>query len=160
MRSQPYLRHAWTDFIYTWHKDNTWWCTCVHHIFRDQIQDGRLAAILVVKKKKPCRTRPQPFIGREYIDLVQTWHPDNEWWLTYYTPVFFWYHIQDGWLVTILLVKCVPNHFSEMHSPILFKLDTSTVHDGIHMLLTLFCDLIKDGRLAAIAFVHKYWLAL
>ena len=62
--------------------------------------------------------------------------------------------------MAILLLKHVPNHLSDMHGLILFKLGTSTVHDGIHVALTLFCDLIKDGRLAAILVVHKYGLAL
>ena len=61
--------------------------------------------------------------------------------------IFFRDHIQDGRLMAILLLKCVPNHFSDMHGPILFKLGTSTAHDGIHIHLTLFCDLIKDGWL-------------
>ena len=50
-------------------------------------------------------------------------------------------------LVAILFIKCVTNHFSDMHGPILFKLGTSTANDGIHMHITLFCDLIKDGRM-------------
>ena len=44
-----------------------------------------------------------------------------------------------------MVLKCVLNHFSDMHGPIWFKLGTSTVHDGIHMHLILSCDLIKDG---------------
>ena len=71
--------------------------------------------------------------------------------------------IQDGRLVAILLLKRVPNHFSDMHGLILFKRGTSTVHDGIHLHLILVCDLIKDGptgRLLAILFVNKYGLAL
>ena len=64
--------------------------------------------------------------------------------------------MQGGRLVAILLLKCVPNHFADMHGPILFKLATSTVQDGIYVNLTLFCDVIKDGRLAAILVAHKY----
>ena len=63
------------------------------------------------------------------------------------TPYFFPEQIQDGRLVAILLLKCVPNHFSDMQGPILFKISTSTVDDGVHVPLTLFCNLIKDGRL-------------
>ena len=59
--------------------------------------------------------------------------------------LFFRDQIQDGRLAAIFLLKCVPNHFSDMHDPILLKLGASTVHDAIHMQLTLFCDLIKDG---------------
>ena len=51
----------------------------------------------------------------------------------------------DLWL--FFSVKCVPNHFSAMHGLILFKLGTSTVPDGIYVHLTLFCEMIKDGRL-------------
>ena len=62
---------------------------------------------------------------------------------------FFRHQIQHGPLVAILLLKCVPNHVSDSHHPIIiiiiFKLGTSTVHDGTHMHLTLFCNLIKDG---------------
>ena len=50
-------------------------------------------------------------------------------------------------LVAILFLKYVPNHFSDMDFLILFKLGTSTVHDGFHVHITLFCDLIKDGPL-------------
>ena len=60
---------------------------------------------------------------------------------------FFQDEIQDGRLVAILFLKCVPNHLSDMHGPILFKLSTSAAHDGLHEHLTLFCDMIKDGRL-------------
>ena len=42
------------------------------------------------------------------------------------------HQIQDGRLVAILLLKCVPNHFSDMHGPILFKLGKC------HMLQMLF----------------------
>ena len=61
-----------------------------------------------------------------------------------------------------MLLKCVPNHFSDLHGPILFKLGTSTVHDGIHVPFTLFCNLIRwpTGRLVAILVGHKYGLAL
>ena len=60
---------------------------------------------------------------------------------------FFRYNIQDCQLAAILLLKCVPNHFSDIHRLILFKLGASTAHDGIHVHLTLFSNLIKDGRL-------------
>ena len=59
--------------------------------------------------------------------------------------IFFRDQIQDGRLLAILLLKCVPNHFSDMRGPILFKLGTDTVHAGIHVKLTLFCNVIKDG---------------
>ena len=39
----------------------------------------------------------------------------------------------------MLLLKQIPSHFSDMHCPILFKLGTSTVHNGIHLHLILFC---------------------
>ena len=55
--------------------------------------------------------------------------------------------IQDDRLLAILLLKCVPNNFSDTHGLILFKLGTSIVHDGKHVPLTLFYGLIKDGRL-------------
>jgi len=61
--------------------------------------------------------------------------------------ILFRDQMQDSRLAAILWLKCVPNYFSDMHGPILFKLGTSTVHDGIHMHLTLFCDLNKDDRL-------------
>ena len=63
--------------------------------------------------------------------------------------------IQDGRLTAILLLKSVPNHFSDVHGPILFKLGTSTENDGIHMPPSLFCDLIQDGRLATILVVKN-----
>ena len=49
-------------------------------LFRDAIKGGQLTAVLVVrfKKKKQCRTRPQPFLGHALTDIVQTWHTDNE----------------------------------------------------------------------------------
>ena len=56
--------------------------------------------------------------------------------------------IHDGRLSDILLLQCVPKHFSDVRSlNLLFKLDTSTGHDGMRVHLTLVCDLIKDGRL-------------
>ena len=59
--------------------------------------------------------------------------------------IFVWDQIQEGLLVAILLLKYVPKNLSDMHGPILFKLSTSTEHDGIHMSLTLFCDLIQEA---------------
>ena len=50
---------------------------------------------------------------------------------------------------------CVRNHISDMYGRILFVLGTKTTHDGIHMHIILFHDLIKDGRLAAILVVKK-----
>ena len=47
----------------------------------------------------------------------------------------------------ILLFKRVANLFLVMHGPILFKRGISRVHDSIHLHLTLFWDLIKDGQL-------------
>ena len=78
------------------------------------------------------------------------------------TPFFFRDQFQDGRLVAILLLKCVPNHFSDMHGPILFNLGTSTVHDGIQVPSLYFVILFKmaTGRLVAILVVHKYWLEL
>ena len=61
--------------------------------------------------------------------------------------MFFHDQVQNGRLAAILLLKCVPNHFSDMQGLILFKLGRSAVHDGVHVHLPLFCDLIKDGRL-------------
>ena len=66
--------------------------------------------------------------------------------------MFFRGQIQDGRLAAILVAKKpnvehVLNHISDMHGQILFKLGRSAAHDDIHMPLTLFCDLIKDGRL-------------
>ena len=113
-------------------------------LFYDAIKYGRLAGILVSKIR--CWTRPQPFLGHAFTDLVQTWHTDNEWWLTD-ARHFFRDHIQDGRLAAISLLKYVPNHFSDTHGLNLLKLGTSTAHDGIYVHLTLFCDLIKGGRL-------------
>ena len=67
--------------------------------------------------------------------------------------------VQGGRTATILLLKRVPNHLSDIHGLILFKLGTQIMNDGIYAHLTLFCDLIIDGRLAAIFVVHKYGLA-
>ena len=61
--------------------------------------------------------------------------------------IVFGDQIQDGRLAAISFLKCVPNHLSETHGLILFKLGTRTANDGIHMHLTLFCDLIKYGQL-------------
>ena len=61
--------------------------------------------------------------------------------------ILFRDQIQDGRLAVILLLKRVPKHFSDMHGPILLKRGTNIVHDGIHKHMTLFRDLIKDGRL-------------
>ena len=117
--------------------------------FRHQIQDGRLVAILVVKKTW-CRTRPQRFLG-----YACPWHTFNLFKLGTYLMndglhmhvIFLQDQIKDGRLVAIGLLECVPNHFSDRHDPILFKLGTRTAHYSIHMPLTLFCDLIKDGQL-------------
>ena len=49
-------------------------------------------------------------------------------------------------VVFIVVVEHALNHFSDKHLP-MFKLGTSTVHDGIRVPLILFCDLIKDGQL-------------
>ena len=57
---------------------------CIHkHIilFCDAIKDGRLTAILVVKKTL-WRTCPQPFLRHGFADLIQTWQTENERWLT------------------------------------------------------------------------------
>ena len=64
---------------------------------------------------------------------------------------FFGYMFQDGRPAAILLLKRVCNHLLDMHDPILFKHGTSTVHNNIHLHLTLFCDPFKDGRLVAIS---------
>ena len=162
MYPQPFLTHAWSDFVQTWQKHSAWWYTCApHFIFRSDKKwpTGRLTPILVVKKTR-CWTRPQTFLGYAFTDLLQTWHTDKEWWLI----IYFWDQIRDDWLAAIFWLKCVPNYFSDMHGLILFKLGTSTVHDGIHMPLTLFSEVIKDGRptarQVAILVVHKYGLAL
>ena len=61
--------------------------------------------------------------------------------------ILFRDQMQDGRLASILLLKRVSNHFSEMHCSILFKLGKSTVRNDIHLHQTLFCDLIKDCQL-------------
>ena len=50
---------------------------------------------------------------------------------------------------------CVRDHISDMYGPILFLLGTKATHDGIHMHIILFHDVIKDGQLAAILVVKK-----
>ena len=50
-------------------------------------------------------------------------------------------------MVPFCVLNVSPNPFSDMHGPILFKLSISTAHNGVHVLLTLFCDLSKDGQL-------------
>ena len=42
-----------------------------------------------------------------------------------------------------------------MYGPILFVLGTKTTPDGIHTHTILFCNPIKDGRLASILVVKK-----
>jgi len=77
--------------------------------------------------------------------------------------ILFRDHIQDGRLAAILLLERVPNPFSDVHGPTLFKLRTSTVHNGVHVLLTLFCDLNKDNQLEdwwPLVVIHKYGPAL
>ena len=32
----------------------------------------------LLKIKTRCRTRPQPFLGHPFADLVETWHRDHE----------------------------------------------------------------------------------
>ena len=96
------------------------------------------------KKYTLYRTRTKPFLTHAFTDVVQTWQGMMA---DICTSFYFQDQIQDGRLVAILLLKCLPNHFSDMHDPILFELGTSTVHDGKHVPLTLFCDLLKDGRL-------------
>ena len=112
---------------------------------QNQIQDGRLVVILVVKKTDvehvlshfPDMHLPMLFkLDREIKNNSLHKH-----------VVYFGDQIQDGRLAAILLLKSVPNHFSDMHCPIFFKLGTSTACYGIHMDLTSFCDLFKDGRL-------------
>ena len=44
-----------------------------------------------------------------------------------------------------------------MYALILFSLGKITVHDGVHMDITLFCDLIKDGRQVVILVLKKPW---
>ena len=65
--------------------------------------------------------------------------------------IFFRHQIQDGRLAAILVgnkktrVEHVLNHFSDMHLPILFKLGTQIINNGLHMHVILFRDQIKDG---------------
>ena len=59
--------------------------------------------------------------------------------------ILFRDNVEDDQLLAILLLKRVPNHFSDIHGPILFKLGISKVENSIHLHLTLFCDLIKGG---------------
>ena len=56
--------------------------------------------------------------------IYQTWSAISE---------FCALTVMADWWVAILLLKRVPNHFSDMHGPILFKLRTNTVHYGKHM---------------------------
>ena len=53
MCPQPFLRHAWSDFVQTWHKHSTGLRTrAPYFILRSDQRwpTGRLAAILVVHK--------------------------------------------------------------------------------------------------------------
>ena len=70
--------------------------------------------------------------------------------------ILFRDEIKECRLAAILLLKRVPNHFSDVHGPILFKLDISTIDDGIHAHLTLFLQSDQrwqTGGLAAILVV-------
>ena len=52
MCPQPFLTHAWSDFVQTWHKHRTWHTHAPYFILRSDQRwpTGRLAAILVVHK--------------------------------------------------------------------------------------------------------------
>ena len=119
---------------------------CTSCFFRHLIQDGRLAAIFVEKKKPGVKHILNHFSDMHLPMLLKLGTQIKNDGLHMHI-IFFRDHFQDGRLVPIFLLKCVPNHFSSVHGPILFKLGTSTDHDGIHMPLTIFCDLIKDGHL-------------
>ena len=156
MCPQPFLRHAWPDFVQTWHKHSTWWHTRAPHFIlqSDKIwPTGRLAAILVVKKKIPVIKHVLNHFSDMHslilfklgtqlrnddltFDHQSFSRSDARW------PIgghFSWKKKPD--------VEHTLNNFSDLHLPMLFKLGTSTVHDGIHMHPTLFCGLIKDGPL-------------
>ena len=53
---QPFLGHAWFDFVQAWHTGTIWWHTHAPHfiLWSDQRWlTGKLTTILVVKKKNP-----------------------------------------------------------------------------------------------------------
>ena len=52
-------------------------------------------------------------------------------------------------LVRLCIQPSIQSHNSDMYGPILFKLGIKIIHDGLHMHIILFCDLIKDGQLTA-----------
>ena len=52
--------------------------------------------------------------------------------------------------IFVFVRSCIHNHISDMYGPILFVHGKNTKHDGMHMYIILFHDVIKDGRLASI----------
>ena len=61
MCPQQFLRHAWSNFVQTWHKDNTWWYT--NSIWPT---GGHFS----YKKNTWCWTWPQPFLVHAFTDVV------------------------------------------------------------------------------------------
>ena len=115
-----------------------------HIIFvHDAVKEGRLAAILIVEN--PHVEHVLNHLSDMHLPILFKFGTQimNDGLHKHVIFILFRDQFQDGRLAAILLLKHVPNHFSDMHDLILFKLGTSTVHDGIHWLLTLFCNLIK-----------------
>ena len=81
-----------------------------------------------------------PFLRHAQSDLDQTWHKHSTQWHT--LALNFILRSDQRWLtdrlVAILVVKKTPdvehvlNHLSDMHLPMLFKLGTQIMNDGLH----------------------------
>ena len=114
-------------------------------LFHDAIKDGRLAAILLLQ----CVPNHVLDIHGPILFKLGTSKAYDG---IHVHLTLFCNLIKDGRLVdrrqfSFLKkpdVEHVLNHFSDTHFPMLLKLGTCTVHDGIHVHLTLFCDLLKD----------------
>ena len=108
----------------------------------------------------PCM-RPHPYLGKLWINFIHTWQKDNK-------RCYTWAHNFVSWCdqrwPTGSHFRCkkkhpgvqhVLKHFLDMHLPILFKLGTQIMNDGLFMHVIIFWDNIQDGRLVAILLLNS-----
>ena len=129
IRPQPYLVHVWTNFVQTWYNDNTWRYTNAHYFVSRFVQKWLTGGHFICKNQM-LNTSLTIYRTCIYLFKLGT-HLRNDGLHT--CVILFWDQIQDGWLEAILLLKRVPNHFSDMYGPIIFVLGTKTTHDGVRM---------------------------
>ena len=86
-------------------------------LFQDRIKDGRLVAILVLKKLDVEHVLNH--FSDIHLPMFKLGTQITNDGLHKHVTLFFRDQIQDGWLVAILLFNRIPNHFLNIHGPIL-----------------------------------------